>query len=126
MLLPRELDMTQAGRHMPLPVPKPNFPELAAVNKQKQGNVDSVDDDWRQQVSTRKPAPRDCATIDCSMSLDYRPATSRLPSGAIASKATVTAEPGTRSTAPARYPQLRPQHKQLPPATDSRGGYGPG
>jgi hypothetical protein len=28
MLLPRELDMVAAGRHMPLPVPKPNIPEV--------------------------------------------------------------------------------------------------
>jgi membrane-bound lytic murein transglycosylase A len=28
MLLPRALDMVAAGRHMPLPVPKPNIPEV--------------------------------------------------------------------------------------------------
>jgi len=32
MLLPRELDMVAAGRHMPLPVPKPKIPE-AEVKK---------------------------------------------------------------------------------------------
>jgi hypothetical protein len=29
MLLPRELDMFAAGRHMPLPLPKPKFSEVA-------------------------------------------------------------------------------------------------
>jgi membrane-bound lytic murein transglycosylase A len=33
MLLPRELDMVAAGRHMPLPVPKPKIPE-AEVRKE--------------------------------------------------------------------------------------------
>ncbi len=28
MLLPRELDMIEAGKHMPLPVPKPIIPEI--------------------------------------------------------------------------------------------------
>jgi membrane-bound lytic murein transglycosylase A len=67
MLLPRELDMIAAGKHMPLPVPKPKVPELAGLNKQEQDKVDSADEDWRRQVWTRKP-PRDCATssgIDC-------------------------------------------------------------
>jgi len=68
MLLPRELDMIAAGKPMPLPVPKPNLPELAGVNQQEQGNVASADEDWRRQAWTRKPAPRDCANtsgIDC-------------------------------------------------------------
>ena len=68
MLLPRELDMIAAGKQMPLPVPKPNLPELAGVNQQEQGNVASADEDWRRQAWTRKPAPRDCANrsgIDC-------------------------------------------------------------
>jgi hypothetical protein len=68
MLLPRELDMIAAGKHMPLPVPKPNVPELAAVSKQEQGKVDSADEprSW-----TRKPPPRDCAIagIDCGREL---------------------------------------------------------
>jgi membrane-bound lytic murein transglycosylase A len=67
MLLPRELDMIEAGKNMPLPVPKPTVVELelAGMNKQEQGNV-SADEDWQRQVWT--PAPRDCATgsgIDC-------------------------------------------------------------
>ena len=69
MLLPRELDMTQAGRHMPLPVPKPKVLELIEVNKHDKGKVDSATDEDRQrQVGIRKPSPRDCTTgsgIDC-------------------------------------------------------------
>src|SRR5207245_8718700 len=38
MLLPRELDMVAAGKHMPLPMPKPKLSELVEVNKQEQGN----------------------------------------------------------------------------------------
>src|SRR5262249_36648518 len=60
MLLPRELDMIAAGQHMPLPVPKPNVPELA--DKQEQGKVNSADEDRHQQVWTRKPPLRDCTT----------------------------------------------------------------
>ena len=44
MLLPRELDMVAAGKHMPLPVPKPNVAELVEVSKQEQGKVDSADE----------------------------------------------------------------------------------
>ena len=66
MLLPRELDMIAAGKHMPLPVPKPNVSELVEISKQEEGKV--ADEDWRRQVWTRKPAARDCATgsgLDC-------------------------------------------------------------
>jgi peptidoglycan lytic transglycosylase A len=37
MLVPRELDMVEAGRHMPLPAPKPKIPavEVAALDKGK-------------------------------------------------------------------------------------------
>src|SRR5262245_4646658 len=65
MLLPRELDMVAAGRDMPLPVPKPNVPELAAVSKQEPGKVDSADE---PRSRTRNPPPRDCAMgsgVDC-------------------------------------------------------------
>ena len=80
MLLPRELDMIAAGKHMPLPVPKPNVAELVELNKQEQGKVDSADEDWRRQVWTRKPAPRDCAIgsgIDCGRELGPLVATSK-------------------------------------------------
>jgi len=63
MLVPRELDMVAAGRHMPLPVPKPKVPELVEVNKHDKGKVDSAaDEDRQRQVGARKPPPRDCAT----------------------------------------------------------------
>jgi peptidoglycan lytic transglycosylase A len=69
MLLPRELDMVAAGKHMPLPVPKPNVPELAAVSKQEPGKVDSADE---PRSRTRNPPPRDCAIssgVDCGREL---------------------------------------------------------
>jgi membrane-bound lytic murein transglycosylase A len=78
MLLPRELDMIEAGKHMPLPVPKPNVTELA--EEQEQGKRDSANEDWRRQVWTRKPAPRDCAIgsgIDCGRELGPLVATSK-------------------------------------------------
>jgi membrane-bound lytic murein transglycosylase A len=69
MLLPREIDMTEAGRHMPLPPPKPKILELVEANKHDNGKVDVTTDEGRQrQVGARKPPPRDCATgsgVDC-------------------------------------------------------------
>src|SRR5262249_61642745 len=69
MLLPRELDMTKAGSHMPLPVPKPKALEFIEVNKHDKGKVDSAtDEDKQRQVGIRKPSPRDCKTgsgMDC-------------------------------------------------------------
>jgi peptidoglycan lytic transglycosylase A len=54
MLLPREIDMTEAGRHMPLPPPKPKVLELVEVSKHDKGKVDSAADEDRQH---RKSAP---------------------------------------------------------------------
>src|SRR5258708_4043481 len=54
MLLPREIDMTEAGRHMPLPLPKPKVLELVEVSKHDKGKVDSAADEDRQH---RKSAP---------------------------------------------------------------------
>jgi peptidoglycan lytic transglycosylase A len=69
MLLPRVIDMTEAGRHMPLPVPKPKVLELVEASKHDKGKVDSAtDEDRRRQAVARKPPPRDCAAgsgIDC-------------------------------------------------------------
>jgi peptidoglycan lytic transglycosylase A len=69
MLLPRELDMTQAGRHMPLPVPKPKVLEFVEANKHDDGKVDvTTDKDGHREAGARKPPPRDCPTgsgIDC-------------------------------------------------------------
>jgi membrane-bound lytic murein transglycosylase A len=69
MLLPREIDMTEAGRHMPLPPPKPKILELVEANKHHNGKVDvTTDEDRQRQVGARKPPSRDCTTgsgIDC-------------------------------------------------------------
>jgi membrane-bound lytic murein transglycosylase A len=54
MLLPREIDMTEAGRHMPLPPPKPKVLELVEVSKHDKGKVDSAADEDRQH---RKSVP---------------------------------------------------------------------
>jgi membrane-bound lytic murein transglycosylase A len=69
MLLPRELDMTEAGRHMPLPVPKPKVLEYVEANKHDNGKVDvTTGKDRHREAGARKPPPRDCATgsgVDC-------------------------------------------------------------
>jgi peptidoglycan lytic transglycosylase A len=69
MLLPREIDMTEAARHMPLPPPKPEVLKLVEANKHDKAKVDSAsDEDGRRQLQARKPPSRDCATgsgIDC-------------------------------------------------------------
>jgi hypothetical protein len=91
MLLPRELDMIATGKHMPLPVPKPNIPDLVEISKQEQGKVGSADEDWRRQVWSRKPATGDCATgsdMDCGrksvpvpVMSKHLPTTGRGPAG---------------------------------------------
>jgi len=90
MLLPRELDMTQAGRHMPLPVPKPKVLELIEVNKHDKGKVDSATDEDRQRhVGIRKPSPRDCQSgsgVDCGRK--------SAPSVAVTSKRLATTSQG--------------------------------
>jgi membrane-bound lytic murein transglycosylase A len=52
MLLPRELDMIEAGRHMPLPVPKPKIPELEA-HKHDKGKVDFAKSAENKQAATK-------------------------------------------------------------------------
>jgi peptidoglycan lytic transglycosylase A len=42
MLLPRELDMIAAGRHMPLPVPKPKIPGLEFDKQDGKGNSKAI------------------------------------------------------------------------------------
>src|SRR5258706_13200750 len=44
MLLPRELDMITAGKHMPLPAPKPKILEIEAREQGGKGKGDSADD----------------------------------------------------------------------------------
>jgi membrane-bound lytic murein transglycosylase A len=56
MLLPRELDMIEAGKHMPLPVPKPNIPEIEA----KQSNAKQAgkrDEEIRGRTLRRQVGP---------------------------------------------------------------------
>jgi membrane-bound lytic murein transglycosylase A len=108
MLLPRELDMIAAGKHMPLPVPKPNVSELVEISKQEEGKV--ADEDWRRQVWTRKPAARDCATdsgIDCgSKAVPVAVMSKHLP---------------TTGQRPAGATQEQHQHQQAQPGTQGRG-----
>jgi len=42
MLLPRELDMIEAGRNVPLPLPKPKLPEAQATRHPGQVKADST------------------------------------------------------------------------------------
>jgi membrane-bound lytic murein transglycosylase A len=145
MLLPRELDMIEAGKNMPLPVPKPNVAELAGINKQEQGNV-SADEDWRRQGWT--PALRDCAAdsgIDCgrksvpvAVMSKQSPTTGRTPAGASQEQrqqqqATIERRaaqqkqqlPGPTSQGlQHKQPPLerRGEQKQPPQTTESRGG----
>ena len=42
MLLPRELDMIEAGRHMPLPLPRPKLAELEVRNLRAKANTRSA------------------------------------------------------------------------------------
>src|ERR1700730_2605330 len=65
MLLPRELDMIEAGKHMPLPVAKPNIPEAEVKNekgkpKQQAGKTEekSRAKKLRRQVGTVRWRPR--------------------------------------------------------------------
>src|SRR5262249_2627079 len=58
MLLPRELDMIEAGRHMPLPLPKPKIPELEAKKHEGKGKTVSTksEDDARAATRSRRQA----------------------------------------------------------------------
>jgi membrane-bound lytic murein transglycosylase A len=52
MLLPRELDMIEAGRHMPLPPPRPRILQLV-VNNHSNGNVVRVNSDENRRAATK-------------------------------------------------------------------------
>jgi membrane-bound lytic murein transglycosylase A len=60
MLLPRALDMVEAGKHMPLPVPKPPIPEPAQAKKsdgKDKPQADKAEDDAKApSAKTRKQA----------------------------------------------------------------------
>ena len=150
ILLPRELDMIAAGRQMPLPAPKPKISEFVEVNKQEQRNIGSADENWQRQVLTRKPAKGGCATgsgMDCggkSVSVSaMSPSTQRGRAGSNQEQQRqqqqaqpqgmhgrggdrqqpVAAGRGPQQKQPAQTSERRvPQQKQLPPATEGRGG----
>jgi peptidoglycan lytic transglycosylase A len=54
MLLPRELDMIEAGKHMPLPAAKPKIPE--AEVKKDDGKAKQAEDDAKPAKKSRRQA----------------------------------------------------------------------
>src|SRR4029453_6144174 len=52
MLLPRELDMSAAGRHMPLPVPKPKIASLEVKKQDGKGSAKPA-----SEIEPRKGTP---------------------------------------------------------------------
>jgi membrane-bound lytic murein transglycosylase A len=58
MLIPRELDMTEAGRHMPLPVPKPKIPETEVRKERGKPAADRTGRDAKAAKKTRWRAVR--------------------------------------------------------------------
>jgi len=55
MLVPRELDLVAAGRHMPLPVPKPKIPEVEVDKTDGKGNAPSLN---AGAIATGKELPK--------------------------------------------------------------------
>jgi hypothetical protein len=58
MLLPRELDMVAAGKHMPLPLKKPAIPEDDKKDEAKQEDVKTDEvkkDDGKAKPEAAKP-----------------------------------------------------------------------
>src|SRR5262249_49405834 len=107
MLLPREIDMAEAGRHMPLPPPKPKA--LAEVSKHDKGKVDSAAaEDRQRQFGARKLPARDCATgsgIDCGRK--------SAPSVVITSKRLATTSRGPAGDKPQQQQHQQQGQKQL-------------
>jgi len=60
MLIPRELDMVAAGKHMPLPVPKPKIPqaEVKKDNGKAKSDTAKREDDARTTKKSRRQAGR--------------------------------------------------------------------
>ena len=114
MLLPRELDMIAAGKHMPLPMSKPKLSELVEVNKQEQGNVDPADEIGAAK-SGPASRPRDCATgsgLDCGRK--------SVPAVTVMSKHPSTTR--QRSAGPNQEQQRQQQRgQQAPPGMQGRG-----
>src|SRR5262249_28420842 len=109
MLLPRELDMTEAGRHMPLPVTKPKVLEFVEANKHDNGEVDvTTDKDRQREAAPRKPPSRHGSTrpgIDCGRK--------SAPPGVITSK-------GLATTSQGPVGGNQQQHKQQPQGQKQR------
>src|SRR5262249_37213928 len=122
MLLPRELDMTEAGRHMPLPVPKPKVLEFVEANKHDNGKVDvTTDKDRHREAGAGKPPPRDCATgsgIDCGRK-------SAPPVTVMSTRLATTSRPADGNQRQQHQEQQKQSQKQrraqqLPPGMQSR------
>ena len=56
MLIPRELDLIEAGRHMPLPTPRPKAVEIASKQNGK-SNVGVVNSDPQRRAATKPARP---------------------------------------------------------------------
>jgi membrane-bound lytic murein transglycosylase A len=94
MLLPRELDMVEAGRHMPLPQPRPRALEVVA-NKHSKGQVVTI------------------------YSNEHRPAATKLVSSAVSMRLQPAQRPSeNRATSPQRHAIYRqyPSNKIPGPA----------
>jgi membrane-bound lytic murein transglycosylase A len=59
MLLPRELDMIEAGKHMPLPVPKPKIPEDEAKTTDTRATDTKTEDATKEEIKTDEVKPAD-------------------------------------------------------------------
>jgi membrane-bound lytic murein transglycosylase A len=59
MLLPRELDMVEVGKHMPLPVPKPTIPEIEVKREQSKSKhaAGKREDETRGKKLRRQVGP---------------------------------------------------------------------
>jgi membrane-bound lytic murein transglycosylase A len=73
MLVPRELDMIEAGRHMPLPAPKPKIPavEVATVGKGKA--VESKAPETGKALDKPKTPAVEVATVGKGKAIESKP-----------------------------------------------------
>ena len=145
MLLPREIDIIETARHVPLPAPKPKVLQLAELNKHDNGKVDSArDEDWPRQAGALRPPTRDCATgsgVYCghkssvALMTKHLPTTSQgIPGGnrqqkrqqqdGQKQKLAEQRQPGVQESSARQQPQIQgrgPQQKQQPQAMERRG-----
>jgi hypothetical protein len=54
MLIPRELDMVEAGKQMPLPAPKPKIPETEAKADNGKSKQEAKGDDGKAKPNAGK------------------------------------------------------------------------